>query len=44
MATTAGTSQSTTGESLTHGQTAESDYSSPGGNLTHGLLLSRAAL
>ncbi len=32
--TTAGTSQSTTGDTLTAGQTAESDYSSPGGNLT----------
>lgn len=31
---TAGTMKSTTGESLTGGQTAESDYNSPGGNLT----------
>ncbi len=31
---TAGTMQSTTGESLTGGQSAESDYNSPGGNLT----------
>jgi hypothetical protein len=30
----AGTVQSTSGESLTGGQTAESDYNSPGGNLT----------
>ena len=31
---TAGTLQSTTGDNLTGGQTAESDYDSPGGNLT----------
>jgi hypothetical protein len=29
-----GTMQSSSGESLTNGQTAESDYNSPGGNLT----------
>ncbi len=31
---TPGTVQSSSGESLTNGQTAESDYNSPGGNLT----------
>jgi hypothetical protein len=31
---TAGTMQSSGGEGLTNGQTAESDYNSPGGNLT----------
>jgi len=31
---TSGTMQSAGGESLTNGQTAESDYNSPGGNLT----------
>jgi hypothetical protein len=31
---TPGTMQSSSGESLTNGQTAESDYNSPGGNLT----------
>ncbi len=31
---TAGTTQSSSGENLTNGQTAESDYNSPGGNLT----------
>ncbi|MGA7910368.1 MAG: FecR family protein [Candidatus Dormiibacterota bacterium] len=32
--TTTGTLQTSTGDSLTNGQTAESDYYSPGGNLT----------
>jgi hypothetical protein len=31
---TSGTMQSSSGENLTNGQTAESDYNSPGGNLT----------
>lgn len=31
---TSGTTQSSGGENLTNGQTAESDYNSPGGNLT----------
>lgn len=32
--TTAGTEQTTTGDSLTNGQTSETDYNSPGGSLT----------